>query len=90
MTDDVVREPSRIQEVLGPDLFARLTEPSGDSTAPTDDRGGAAARAQWLTGVVSDLSGTYSSTGIRAWFDRPRSQLEGRSPCEVLGDDWGP
>lgn len=49
-----------------------------------------AARAHWLAMVVADLAGSYNEIGIRRWFDRPRGQLQGRSPREELGANWGP
>jgi hypothetical protein len=47
-----------------------------------------AERLHWLAMVVADLSGAYNAFGIRRWFERPRSQLGGRSPRESLGADW--
>lgn len=49
-----------------------------------------AARIHWLALVVGDLTGAYNEFGIRRWFERKRTQLDGRSPREVLGSDWDP
>ena len=49
-----------------------------------------AARIHWLALVAADLAGAYNELGIRRWFERPRTQLEGRSPAQVLGTDWDP
>ena len=49
-----------------------------------------AARAHWLALVVADLGGAYNQIGVRRWFERPRTQLEGRSPREALGTNWTP
>jgi hypothetical protein len=49
-----------------------------------------AARIHWLALVVSDLQGAYNDFGVRRWFDRPRAQLDGRAPKEVLGTGWDP
>jgi hypothetical protein len=49
-----------------------------------------AARAHWLALVSSDLAGAYNTLGVRRWFDRPRSQLDGRSPRQVLVRGWDP
>ena len=57
---------------------------AGTRTTPDD----VAARIHWLAFVVSDLAGAYNEIGIRRWFERPRAQLGGRSPREVLGVDW--
>jgi hypothetical protein len=49
-----------------------------------------AARAHWLALVAADLGGAYNQIGIRRWFERPRTQLEGRSPRQALGAGWAP
>jgi len=49
-----------------------------------------AARAHWLALVSADLGGAYNQIGVRRWFERPRAQLEGRSPREALGPNWTP
>jgi len=49
-----------------------------------------AARAHWLALVVADLAGSYNEIGIRRWFERPRAQLDGRSPRQALDEDWRP
>ncbi len=49
-----------------------------------------AARIHWLALVLADLAGAYNEFGSRRWFDRKRSQLDGRSPREVLVADWDP
>lgn len=50
------------------------------------------ARARFLATVVNHLSGTYTPWGVRRWFGRARSQLEGTSPLQVLvgAGDWTP
>jgi uncharacterized protein (DUF2384 family) len=47
-----------------------------------------AERLHWLALVVGDLAGGYNEFGIRRWFDRPRTQLGGRSPRQLLGTGW--
>jgi hypothetical protein len=47
-----------------------------------------AERLHWLAMVVADLAGAYNDFGIRRWFERPRSQLGGRSPRRMLGENW--
>lgn len=49
-----------------------------------------AARIHWLALVLADLAGAYNDFGRRRWFERRRTQLDGRSPREVLGSDWDP
>ena len=50
----------------------------------------AAARLHFLALVVGDLAGSYNDTGIRRWFERKRTQLDGRSPAQLLKRDWDP
>ena len=49
-----------------------------------------AARLHFVALVVGDLAGSYNDTGIRRWFQRKRSQLEGRAPAALLVADWDP
>ena len=49
-----------------------------------------AARLHFLALVVGDLAGSYNDLGIRRWFRRTRTQLDGRSPAAILTDDWDP
>lgn len=49
-----------------------------------------AARLHFLALVVGDLAGAYNDMGIRRWFDRRRSLLDGRTPAEELGGAWSP
>jgi len=58
----------------------------GDRATP--DR--VAARLHFLAMVVSDLSGAYNDFGIRRWFGRSRSLLDGVAPRELLTKDWDP
>jgi hypothetical protein len=49
-----------------------------------------AARLHFLALVVGDLAGSYNDTGIRRWFERKRTQLDGRSPAACLKHGWDP
>lgn len=49
-----------------------------------------AARIHFLALVTADLTGSYNEFGLRRWWERPRSALDGRSPRVALGDDWDP
>jgi hypothetical protein len=49
-----------------------------------------AARGHWLALVTADLAGAYNQIGVRRWFERPRGQLDGRSPRQALGAGWLP
>ncbi len=49
-----------------------------------------ALRAHFVARIVGDLAGTYNERGIRRWFERPRHQLSGRAPEEILRAQWAP
>lgn len=79
--------------LLGPELLIVLLNISNSSLhryerggRPTPDA--VADRLHFLALVVADLLGAYNSRGVRRWFVRPRSALDGLSPAEFLGEDW--
>lgn len=81
--------------VLGEDLLGSLLGvsgsslqryKSGDRTTPDH----IAARLHFLALVIADLAGAYNSIGIRNWFRRTRSQLDGASPSKALSKSWTP
>lgn len=49
-----------------------------------------AGKLHWLALLVADLAGAYNDFGIRRWLQRPRVQLGGSSPWQLLGEDWSP
>lgn len=49
-----------------------------------------AGRAHLIALVTADLAGSYNEFGLRRWWERPRTALDGRSPREALGRDWSP
>jgi hypothetical protein len=49
-----------------------------------------AERLHFIALIVGDLRGAYNEVGVRRWFHRRRSVLDGRAPIELLGDDWMP
>jgi len=49
-----------------------------------------AARLHWLALLIDQLEGTYNAYGIRRWFQRPRSALNGQAPQARLSCDWDP
>jgi hypothetical protein len=89
------RELAVLLEVFDIDQLAALLDTSGVSlrryvarTRTVPD--GLASRIHWLALVSSDLAGAYNALGIRRWFDRPRTQLGGKSPRQLLGRGWDP
>ena len=84
-----------LQDILGLDLLARLLGISQSSARRylsgnrnTPDT--VAGRLHFLAFVVGDLAGAYNDVGVRRWFDRQRSRLNGDSPAQTLGKSWTP
>jgi hypothetical protein len=89
------QEWSALRAILGDALLARLCRISEVSlrryaagTRPTPDP--VAQRLHTLALIVADLRGAYNDYGIRSWFQRPRAQLSGRAPEELLATGWTP
>lgn len=59
---------------------------SASRPTPTD----VAERLHVLALIIADLAGAYNEHGIRRWFTRPRSQLDGASPARLLTGAWDP
>lgn len=81
-----VFEPEQLSALLGISISSLRRYQSGDRVTPDD----VAARLHFLALVVADLAGTYNEIGIRRWFERPRTRLEGRRPSALLKGDWDP
>lgn len=88
-------EGPRLDKLLGRELLARLLRVSavslrrylaGERAVPD----AVAARLRFLALVAGDLAGAYNDIGVRRWFDRPRSLLDGRRPAELLEVEWQP
>jgi hypothetical protein len=84
-----------VRAVLGDALLARLCGISevslrryAGSIRPTPDP--VAQRLHTLALIVADLRGGYNDYGIRRWFQRPRAQLGGRAPADLLMAGWTP
>ena len=84
-----------LRGVLGDDLLARLCGislpslrryASGARSTPDE----VASRLHTVALLVADLSGAYNDFGVRRWFLRPRTQLGGRSPNQILTGPWSP
>ncbi|MGI9180259.1 MAG: hypothetical protein ACR2H9_07155 [Longimicrobiaceae bacterium] len=84
-----------VERVLGSEQLAGLLGISvsslrryaaGTRTMPDD----VAVRLHFLALVVGDLAGSYNDLGIRRWFMRKRSQLDGHAPADLLQGSWDP
>lgn len=88
---------SVLRKSLGDDQLARLLKISKSSVrcyAHSECRapGAVISKVRWLTLEVGHFNGTYNEFGVRRWFERPRTLLEGRSPLETLlaEGNWAP
>lgn len=99
--DELLASPSPHTEgdalvaVLGPELTAELAAISPSSlrryaTAERATPDHVASRLHHLAVIVSHLASGYNDFGIRRWFVRPRAQLGGRAPAQLLRGDWDP
>ncbi|MYB38422.1 MAG: hypothetical protein F4Y26_13800 [Gammaproteobacteria bacterium] len=84
-----------LQEVLGSELLAGLVGVSASSTRRYASGARAtpdaiAVRLHFVALVVGDLAGAYNDIGVRRWFQRPRTRLDGNTPARALGVDWWP
>ncbi len=73
-----------LEALLGTSRQSIVRYAKGERSTPDD----IADRLHWLTMMVSDLAGAYNEFGIRRWFHRPRSALDGRNPLQSLGKTW--
>jgi hypothetical protein len=88
-------EWNRLTDVLGLELVSRLLAISASSirrykAAARNTPDDVAERLHFLSLIVGDLSGAYNEIGIRQWFERKRTQLDGRTPLEWLKARWKP
>lgn len=76
----------RLAPLLGVSPASVLRYARDERRTPDD----VAARLHWLALIVGDLAGAYNQIGIRRWFERARTALDGRSPAELLRGAWQP
>jgi hypothetical protein len=81
-----VLDPETLASLLNVSLSSLKRYQSGERTTPD----AIAARLHHLALVVGDLAGSYNDIGIRRWFHRKRTLLDGRSPADLLRGEWDP
>lgn len=86
-------EWTAVSGILGEAVLASLVGVSASSVkrysaSEREASDEVADRLHFLAMVVADLSGSYNELGIRRWFERPRTQLGGKTPREALGRRW--
>lgn len=85
-----IPEWNSIEQILGIDELSQMTRPGAQGTGIDSMTDREIARLHALTRIVADLRSAYNEFGIKRWFARPRPQLDGRSPSEMLRGDWNP
>jgi hypothetical protein len=88
-------ELKALDNILGDELLGRLVHASTSSihryqTGARATPDPIAARVHFVALVTADLAGSYHALGIRRWFERPRPQLNGTAPADVLAGEWDP
>jgi hypothetical protein len=81
-----VFDRDRLSSLLGLSAVSVLRYASNERRTPDE----VAARLHFLALVIGDLAGAYNEIGIRRWFDRKRTALDGRAPADVLKGHWRP
>ena len=81
-----VLEPEQLAGLLNISVTSLRRYASGERETPDE----VAARLHHLALVVGNLSGAYNEVGVRRWFERTRTALNGRTPAELLSGDWKP
>lgn len=78
--------PEDLADLLTVSMSSLKRYQSGERDTPDD----VAARLHFLALVVGDLAGSYNVIGVRRWFHRKRTLLDGRTPASFLKRDWDP
>src|SRR5476649_807081 len=81
-----VLDDEGLASLLGVSLSSLKRYKSGERVTPDP----IAARLHFLALVVSDLAGSYNTFGVRRWFSRKRTLLDGRAPAQLLAGEWDP
>lgn len=87
-------ELPKLESLFGTERLAELAGVASSTirrylTAQREVPDDVAEHVHLVARIVGDLAGSYNERGIRRWFDRPRSQLGGRTPAEALERAWG-
>lgn len=75
-----------LAEVLGVSASSVRRYAAQDRPTPQS----VAVRLHFTALLVADLAGAYNEYGIRRWFTRPRSRLDGKRPVDLLGAYFDP
>jgi hypothetical protein len=81
-----VFDAESLAPLLGISVSSLRRYQAGTRTTPDD----VAARLHFMALVISDLAGAYNEIGIRRWFQRDRTLLDGQAPAAMLAGEWNP
>jgi transcriptional regulator with XRE-family HTH domain len=81
-----VLDAEQLASLLGVSASSLNRYQSGERDTPD----AIAARLHFLALIIGDLAGSYNHLGIRRWFQRRRTPLDGRAPADVLKGEWDP
>jgi hypothetical protein len=73
-----------VADLVGVSLSSLRRYGAGERTVPD----AIAARLHHVAVITSYLAGGYNDFGIRRWFGRPRAQLHGKAPADLLSGEW--
>ena len=86
MTSLFQREQEELAALLGISLSSLRRYNAKERETPDH----VAARLHFLALLTGDLAGAYNHMGVRRWFWRKRTLLDGKAPKDLLRGDWGP
>lgn len=78
-----------LEKILDKELFTQLGGKDASSIQEESDKE-YINRIYYLSNIVWHLHGSYNEGGIRQWFWRKRSALEGKAPPDILYGEWNP
>jgi hypothetical protein len=81
-----IYELDDVASLIGTSPVSLRRYATGARTMPDD----IAERLHFLALTTSDLAGSYNELGLRRWWDRERSVLDGNSPRQTLGRSFDP
>lgn len=81
-----VIDPEQLAPLLNVSASSLKRYAAGERDTPDD----VAARLHHVALIVGDLAGAYNEVGVRRWFERKRTALNGRAPAALLAGDWNP
>jgi hypothetical protein len=92
--DTLVADWQQLNSVFERDDLERLlgvrVAAEAQKELPLDQPNDLPVRVSFLAELIAVLSKSYTLTGVRQWFYRPRTPLGGQSPISLLSGEWRP